>query len=64
MGAKPGLSHQDKNTDSGCLRAERGVIFGPKRDGVKGGWAISHNWKLHNFHSPTKIEMMIKSKMT
>jgi hypothetical protein len=31
-------------------------IFGPKRDGVMGGWRKLHNEELHNLYSsPSKI---------
>jgi hypothetical protein len=35
-----------------------GRIFGPKRDGVVGGWRELHNGELHNLYSsPSKIRM-------
>jgi hypothetical protein len=30
-------------------------IFGPKRDGVTGGWRKLYNEELHNLYSPTNI---------
>jgi hypothetical protein len=30
-------------------------IFGPKRDGVTGGWRKLHNEELHNFYSLPSI---------
>jgi hypothetical protein len=37
-------------------------IFGPKRDGVTGGWRKLHNEELHNLYSsPSKIRI-IKSR--
>jgi hypothetical protein len=34
-------------------------IFGPKRDGVTGGWRKLHNDELHNFYSsPSKIRII------
>jgi hypothetical protein len=33
-------------------------IFGPKRDGVTGGWRKPHNDDLHNLYSsPIKLEL-------
>jgi hypothetical protein len=37
-------------------------IFGPKRDGMVGGWRTLHNEKLHNFYNSPSIITMIKSK--
>jgi hypothetical protein len=37
-------------------------IFGPKRDGVTGGWRKLHNDELHNFYSSPSIIRIIKSK--
>jgi hypothetical protein len=37
-------------------------IFGPKRDGVTGGWRILHNEELHNFYSSPSIIRIIKSR--
>jgi hypothetical protein len=37
-------------------------IFGPKRDGVMGGWRKMHNEELHNFYSSTSIIRIIKSR--
>jgi hypothetical protein len=36
-------------------------IFGPKRDGVMGGWIKLHNEELHNFYSSPSIIRIIKS---
>jgi hypothetical protein len=36
-------------------------IFGPKRDGVTGGWRKLHNEKLHNLYSSPSIIRIIKS---
>jgi hypothetical protein len=34
-------------------------IFGPKRDGVMGGWRKLHNEELHNLYSsPSKIRII------
>jgi hypothetical protein len=32
-----------------------GRIFGPKRDGVTGGWRKLHNEEFHNLHSSPNI---------
>jgi hypothetical protein len=37
-------------------------IFGPKRDGVTGGWRKLHNEELHNLYSSPSIIRMIKSR--
>jgi hypothetical protein len=36
-------------------------IFGPKRDGVTGGWRKLHNEELHNLYSSPSIIRIIKS---
>jgi hypothetical protein len=36
--------------------------FGPKRDGVTGGWRKLHNEELHNFYSSPSIIRIIKSR--
>jgi hypothetical protein len=36
-------------------------IFGPKMDGVMGGWRKLHNEELHILRSPTSIIRIIKS---
>jgi hypothetical protein len=39
-------------------------IFGPKRDGVTGGWRKLHNKELHNFYSsPGKIRISKSRRM-
>jgi hypothetical protein len=39
-------------------------IFGPKRDGVTGGWRKLHNEELHNLYpSPSKIRIIKSRKM-
>jgi hypothetical protein len=38
-------------------------IFGPKKDGVKGGWRKLHNEELHNLYPVPSIIRMIKSRM-
>jgi hypothetical protein len=35
-------------------------IFGPKRDGVTGGWRKLHNEKLHNLYSSPNVIRIIK----
>jgi hypothetical protein len=35
-------------------------IFGPKRDGVTGGWRNPHNGELHNLYSSPSIIRIIK----
>jgi hypothetical protein len=37
-------------------------IFGPKRDGVTGGWRQLHNEELRNFYSSPSIIRIIKSR--
>jgi hypothetical protein len=37
-------------------------IFGPKRDGVTGGWRELHNEELHNLYSSPSIIRIIKSR--
>jgi hypothetical protein len=37
-------------------------IFGPKRDGVTGGWRKLHNEDLHNLYSSPSVIRIIKSK--
>jgi hypothetical protein len=37
-------------------------IFGPKRDGVTGGWRQLHNEELHNLYSSRSIIRIIKSR--
>jgi hypothetical protein len=37
-------------------------MFGPKRDGVTGGWRKLHNEELHNLHSSPSIIRIIKSR--
>jgi hypothetical protein len=37
-------------------------IFGPKRDGVTGGWRKLHNEELHNLYSSPSIIGIIKSR--
>jgi hypothetical protein len=37
-------------------------IFGPKRDGVTGGWRKLHNEELHNLYSSPSIIRIKESK--
>jgi hypothetical protein len=37
-------------------------IFGPKRDGVTGGWRKLHNEELHNLYFSPSIIRIIKSR--
>jgi hypothetical protein len=37
-------------------------VFGPKKDGVTGGWRKLHNEELHNLYSSPSIIRMIKSR--
>jgi hypothetical protein len=37
-------------------------IFGPKRDGVMGGWRKLYNEELHNLYSSSSIIRIIKSR--
>jgi hypothetical protein len=39
-------------------------IFGPKRDGVTGGWRKLHNEDLHNLYSSPSIIRIITSRRT
>jgi hypothetical protein len=39
-----------------------GRIFGPKRDGVTGGWRKLHSEELHNLYSSRTISRIIKSR--
>jgi hypothetical protein len=39
------------------------IIFGPKRDGVMGGWRKLHNEELHNLHPSSSIIRIITSRM-
>jgi hypothetical protein len=38
-------------------------IFGPKRDGVTGGWRKPHNEEIHNLYSSPSIVRIIKLRM-
>jgi hypothetical protein len=45
---------------------EKGVlrtIFGPKRDGVTGGWRKLYNEELHNLYSSPSIIRIMNSRM-
>jgi hypothetical protein len=37
-------------------------IFGPKRDGVTGGWRKLHNEEIHNLYSSPSIIRIIRSR--
>jgi hypothetical protein len=37
-------------------------IFGPKKDGMAGGWRKLHNEELHNLYSSPSIIRIIKSR--
>jgi hypothetical protein len=37
-------------------------IFGPKRDGLMGGWRKLHNEELHNLYSSPSTIRIIKSR--
>jgi hypothetical protein len=37
-------------------------IFGPKRDGVTGGWRTLHNEELHDFYSSSNIIRIMKPR--
>jgi hypothetical protein len=41
----------------------RGRIFGPKRDGLTGGWRKMHNEEPHNLYPSPSIIRMIKLRM-
>jgi hypothetical protein len=44
------------------LRVFENRVFGPKRDGVTGGWRKLHNEELHNLYTSPSIIRIIKSK--
>jgi hypothetical protein len=44
------------------LRTVLRRIFGPKRDGVRGGWRKLRNEELHNLYSSPSIIRIIKSR--
>jgi hypothetical protein len=46
---------------STCVRVLRRK-FGPKRDGVTGGWRKLHNEELHDLYSSPSIIRIIKSR--
>jgi hypothetical protein len=50
--------HKLRVFENGVLRR----IFGPKRDGVTGGWRKLHNEELHNLYSSPSIIRIIKSR--
>jgi hypothetical protein len=50
--------HKLKVFESRMLRR----IFGPKGDGVTGGWRKLHNEELHNLYSSPSIIRIIKSR--
>jgi hypothetical protein len=63
MSVKCGLlivreEHKLKELENRVLRR----IFGPKRDGVMGGWRKLHNKELHNLSSSPSIIKIIKLK--
>jgi hypothetical protein len=39
-----------------------GIIFGPKREEVAGGWRRLHNEELHNLYTSQDIIRVIKSR--
>jgi hypothetical protein len=39
-------------------------IFGPKRDGVTGGWRKLYKEELHNLYTSPSISRIIKSRET
>jgi hypothetical protein len=41
---------------------ENGVLIGPKREEVAGGWRSLHNEKLHNLYASLNIIRVIKSR--
>jgi hypothetical protein len=66
MGVKHGLwsltvreEHKVRVFENRVLRR----LFGPKRDGVTGGWRKLHNEELHNLYSSSIIITIIKSRM-
>jgi hypothetical protein len=50
--------HKLRVLDNRVLRR----IFGPKRDGVTGGWRKLHNEELHNLYSSISIIRVIKPR--
>jgi hypothetical protein len=53
---------KQRNSANTMSRRELGKIFGPKRDGVTGGWRKLHNEELHNLYSSPSIIRNIKSR--
>jgi hypothetical protein len=47
-----------------CILTSCSIVgkFGPKRDGVTGGWRKLHNEELHNLYSSPSIIRIIKSR--
>jgi hypothetical protein len=50
--------HKLRVFENGVLRR----IFGPKRDGVTGGWRKLHNEELHGLYSLPSMNRIIKSR--
>jgi hypothetical protein len=53
-----GILHKQRAFENRVLRR----IFGPKRDGVIGGWRKLHNKELHDLYSSPSIIRIIKSR--
>jgi hypothetical protein len=50
--------HKLRVSENRVLRS----VFGPKRDGVTGGWRKLHKEELHNLYSSPSIIRIIKSR--
>jgi hypothetical protein len=50
--------HKQRVFENRVLR----TIFGPRKDGVTGGWRKLHNEELHNLYSSPSIIRIIKSR--
>jgi hypothetical protein len=53
-----GEEHKLRGFENRVLRR----IFGPKKDGVTGGWRKLHNEELHDLYSPSSIIRNIRSR--
>jgi hypothetical protein len=55
MGVKHGLILREEHKLRVCENRVLRIIFGPKRDGMTGGWRKLHNEQLHNVYSSPSI---------
>jgi hypothetical protein len=64
MGVKDGLLTVREEHKLRVFENRRRRIFGPKRDGVTGGWRKLYNEELHNLYSsPSKIRIIKSRRM-